>query len=136
MLSMRYQDTTPLNAAIAQDARAVALVMIIRGVNGKIVDMAGANALHIAARISANELVIALLKKGVSPNVKDKLGYTPLMRAASFCNTDVLKSFKKHTIIPLDITVKSPSGDSINDILKRCKNKEIMQVLTEIDKRK
>jgi hypothetical protein len=50
-------------------------------------NIGGATALHLAARRENSEIVATLLKNKAKTNLKDKEGWTPLMRAAANCRT-------------------------------------------------
>jgi len=59
-------DTDGIEAALANGSRIAAN------------DVVGRTALHLAARYSADQAVLALLVKGADPNIRDRKGRTPL----------------------------------------------------------
>lgn len=78
-LAGAYDD---LIAAVYRDDTETVLNLVDRGLDVNSVDPAGSTLLHIAARDGNDKLVSELLKRHANPDVRNRVGDTPLMLAA------------------------------------------------------
>ncbi|HWT54965.1 MAG TPA: ankyrin repeat domain-containing protein [Rhodocyclaceae bacterium] len=70
-----------IGAAYLDDTRTV-MGLVNRGMDVNSVDPAGNSLLHIAARSGNDGLIAELLKQKANPNIRNRVGDTPLMLAA------------------------------------------------------
>lgn len=70
-----------IDAAYLDDTRTV-MSLVNRGMDVNSVDPAGNSLLHIAARNGNDSLIAELLKQKANPNIRNRVGDTPLMLAA------------------------------------------------------
>ena len=84
-----------MNSAIANDAKA-AKIFIASGADVRQKNIAGATALHLAARNNSFETAQVLIENGARVNERDFEGWTPLMRASLAGNQKVMKLLIEH----------------------------------------
>lgn len=94
-VNWRCKHNTPLLLlAVEHNNFLVAKLLVEKGANVNLVDNAGVGVLHWIARnkndVSMDMLSLILGTENVSINIRDIEGYTPLMRAVEFENTDVV----------------------------------------------
>ena len=77
------ESRTPLHKAIIDGEVKIALLLIQRGADISIKDKAENAAIHLAAYHGLTEVVKLLIQKGANVHRTNKLGYNPLMAAAS-----------------------------------------------------
>lgn len=79
VLAGAYDD---LIAAVYRDDTDTVLNLVDRGLDVNSVDPAGSTLLHVAARDGNDKLITELLKRHANPDVRNRVGDTPLMLAA------------------------------------------------------
>ncbi|MDR0423834.1 MAG: ankyrin repeat domain-containing protein [Rickettsiales bacterium] len=94
--------TSIMNSALQNNPRATR-VFIMSGENPNEINIAGATALHIAARSGSLEVADILIKNNAQINLQDKDGWTPLMRAALKNNVEIVKLLLDNGANPLII---------------------------------
>lgn len=89
-MNKEFDITSLMNSAIANDAKA-AKIFIASGANVRQKNIAGATALHLAARNNSFETAQVLIENGAKVNERDFEGWTPLMRASLAGNQKIIK---------------------------------------------
>lgn len=85
---------TPLHAAAESNQVEIATLLATKGADVGVTDCRGATPLHYAARESSG-VVDLLLKYNVHVDPRDLSGYTPLMSAVSYDNTEAVRALLK-----------------------------------------
>ena len=88
-------------------------------------------ALHGAAFRGNARIAETLLNKGADPNIKNKLGGTPLMWAASYGQDEVVRLLLAKGA---DVNIKDNSGASAADWADKNKQTNLATVLREAQK--
>ncbi len=94
-MNKEFKITSLMNSAIANDAKA-AKIFIASGADVRQKNIAGATALHLAARNNSFETAQVLIENGARVNERDFEGWTPLMRASLAGNQKVMKLLIEH----------------------------------------
>lgn len=89
-MNKEFGITSLMNSAIANDAQATQ-IFIRSGDNVDQRNIAGATALHLAARNGSYESAKILVEAGANVNARDNEGWTPLMRASLAGNQPLIE---------------------------------------------
>lgn len=125
--SKSLNDWTPLHYAACEARLDMCQVLYEYNVDLHAEMGGGGNALTLAACSKNEELTKWLIDKGVSPNVQDKQGLTPLHRLARFGDLSMTKIFVEYG--HADINILDNSGCSIMEEADRHNMSEIATYL-------
>ena len=87
---------TPLQWAVFNGHKEVAVLLIGKGADVNTMDGRGHTPLHRAAQKSRKEIVELLIAKGADVNAKDNQGITPLDSAIQFNHPETANLLRKH----------------------------------------
>ena len=108
-----------LMLAVKNNNYLTAKLLIEKGADMNIENVAGATILHIIARTDSKEadriLDLMIRHKNLNINAKDLEGYTPLMRAVEF---EKITTIKQLVDMQADIDVKNNYGLNVMDLAK------------------
>ncbi len=107
---------------------AIALALVKQGVQVNARSRSGETALHGAARMGNNDLIIALIKAGADANIADNAGSTPV-HAATFKGS--IKCLKSLVRGGAKVNTENGKGRSPLWIARRMKYAEVIQFLEE-----
>jgi len=100
-----FHNRTPLFAAVNQGYTKMTELLCSNGANVDIKDKNGHTPLHCAISHGHSEIAVTLLAAGADTNLTSK-GETPLCRATSKCNLQMIDLLLRHGA---DVTVPSPN---------------------------
>ena len=115
----------PLDIAIRQDTRDIALILIQNGASGDFEDVFGNLHLHTAAAKGRSTIVSALITVTTDKNKQNQDGDTALHQAVEQGQTEAVR-----LLAPLiDLTIRNNKGETIADLAFKQKIQDIRNIL-------